>query len=282
MDVSCIVVPYDSGHRDFRMGRGPRAMVDAGLPERISAAGHDVSVETVEWEGGPASEIATGFGLCRQVAERVRTAKQSEAFPIILTGNCLMQVGVIAGLGGVGALVWFDAHGDLNTPETSASGFLDGMALAIAAGWCWRPLTSALEGFRPVEASGIALLGARDLDPGEAQAIEEHDILHLPPRSVAEGVGTLEDMLDDGDVVSAHLDLDALDPEVCAVNELQAPDGMSAAEVDDVFRRVAGPATIGALTLSAYDPGVDPDGRTPAVAGDIVLSLMDMMVGPSS
>ena len=68
-------------------------------------------------------------------------------------------------------MVWFDAHADFNTPETSPSGFLDGMAVAILTGRCWRSLAAQITGFEVVPESRVALVGIRDLDPPEADAL---------------------------------------------------------------------------------------------------------------
>jgi arginase len=104
------------------------------------------------------------------VAERVSEATASGSFPLVLSGNCNATVGVIAGLAGASAkeegaeevgLIWFDGHADFNTPETTTSGFLDGMGLAIAVGHCWAQMVRAVPGFRPVREKNVVLIGSR-------------------------------------------------------------------------------------------------------------------------
>ncbi len=260
------------------MGRGPNALLDAGLSDRLSAAGHSVSLVEVDGPDWAPAEVKTGFALCREVADGVRSAISEGVLPIVLTGNCLMQVGVLAGIGSDSTgLVWLDAHGDLNTPETTRSGFLDGMALAIAAGWCWRNLVRGLPGFEPVSASRIALVGARDLDQPEHTFIAEHGIRHVTSEGAARDgwVSSVQECVDDCDGISVHLDLDVLDPSVCSVNALQAADGLREDQVVELLGALMASGKVAAVTVSAYDPEVDPDGRTPDVVERLITSILD-------
>src|SRR5436309_2130353 len=138
MDIAIITVPYDSGLRNERMGRGPGCILEAGFAERLADDGHRVSVSAIETRTTFRVEAEVGVDLADQVASGVRAARARSALPMILSGNCNTSVGTLAGLGHEVGVVWFDAHGDFNTPETSPSGYFDGMALAIATGRCWR------------------------------------------------------------------------------------------------------------------------------------------------
>ena len=150
MKIQFLLVPYDSGRREWRMGRGPSYLLRHGVGSSLRALGHEVDAEYVEPGGldGPnppaSAEIATSFSLYRQVAVRARAARANGALPIVLGGNCGVTLGAIAaatmsGRGDLGVL-WLDAHADFNTPETTVSGFLDGMGLAVLTGRCWRSL----------------------------------------------------------------------------------------------------------------------------------------------
>jgi arginase len=231
----------------------------------------------VDGPAWPPAEVKTGFALCGTVAMAVQAAKAEGVFPVVLTGNCLMQVGVLAGIGSRSTgLVWLDAHGDLNTPETTSSGFLDGMALAVAAGWCWKEVTRGIQGYEPVPTNRIALVGARDLDRPEYEAIVEHDILHVSPAG-ERGDGWVSSVLartDGCENVSVHLDLDVLDPSVCSVNALQAANGIREDHVRELFDALVSKGNVAALTLSAYDPDVDPRGTTPAVVQRLLESVV--------
>ena len=180
MEIRLLLVPYDSGQRNVRMGAGPEHLRAAGLEEHLAGQGHKVDVQVIE----PASmnwraEVQTSFELMRSVAEHVRAARADGRFPIVLSGNCLAAVGVIAGLGAPTGVMWIDAHGDFNTPQTTMSGFLDGMTLATATGRCWVELARSIEGFEPVPDKAVVMFGTRDLDPGEASALARSGIVRL-------------------------------------------------------------------------------------------------------
>src|SRR4029077_13931674 len=117
--------------------------------------------------------------LMRGVADEVRAARNAGRFPLVLSGDCLAAGGVIAGVGEGTGVIWSDAHGDVNAPQTTMSGFLDGMTLATATGRCWMELARSIEGFEPVPENAVVLLGARDLDPGEETALARSKVVRL-------------------------------------------------------------------------------------------------------
>lgn len=97
----------------------------------------------------------------------IRDAIERQARPIILSGNCgSAALSAVAALNPREiAIIWFDAHADFNTPETSQSGFLDGMGLAILTGRCWRRLAERFHSFRPVPDTHVTQVGVRENDP---------------------------------------------------------------------------------------------------------------------
>jgi arginase family enzyme len=140
----------------------------------------------------PPAEIRTAFELARRLAIAVRSARTAGHFPLVLSGNCNTAVGTLSGLTPARrATFWFDAHGDCNTPETTASGFLDGMGLAMAAGLCWHELTALVPGYEPVAPSATFLLGARDLDRAEAAVLERSAIATIPVQRIPEALPSL-------------------------------------------------------------------------------------------
>ena len=204
------------------------------------------------------------------------------AFPLLLAGNCNSAVGVAAGLasGGDGAgpvgVVWLDAHGDFNTPETTTGGFLDGMALAMLTGRCWRALAATVPGFRPVPETHALLVGGRDLDPQERVALDGSGLLWVPDARIREhgpvrALGPALDALA-GRVerVHRHIDLDIHDPGFAPANSYAAPGGLGPATVLEVVRLVAGRLPLAAGTLAAYDPGCDVEDRMLRVGLDLV------------
>src|SRR5215212_2206523 len=124
-DIAIFAVPYDSGHYRRRMGRGPEAFLSAGLEERLVARGHSVRTSTITSAAAFLTELGGAFELSRQLSEAIRDARPS--VPLTLSGNCICTSGALAALDIKDmALVWLDAHGDFNTPESTRSGFVDG------------------------------------------------------------------------------------------------------------------------------------------------------------
>jgi arginase len=263
--VDIITVPWDSGRRDWRMGTGPTAVLDAGLARTLDAWGHDVRiVDVCQRDGSPIELLAATMELLATTTQHVRRARSEGRFPLVLAGNCMTTLGGVAGLDGADAAVaWLDAHGDLNTPDTSPSGFLDGMAAATLLGWCHESATARIPGFRPIPVHRFLLIGARDLDPGELQATSQRDVRVLPPSDVA-SEPVLEEALDalirGGAGVWLHIDLDVLDPAALASANSFTPPGLSLYLAIRVVQECAARGTVLGMTLSAYDPACDPDG----------------------
>ena len=169
MKVQIILVPYDSAYRDLRMGSGPLHFHRLPI-DKMLKTWNEVQVDFVELEElSFRAEIASSFQLYRQLADRVRTAVNSDRFPLVLSGNCGSALGAIAGLNEENlGVVWFDGHGDFNTPETTTSGFLDGMCLATAVGLCWKALARSIPGFKQISGTNVIHCGSRDVKEGQA------------------------------------------------------------------------------------------------------------------
>ncbi len=263
MDIQLIVVPYDTAHRAWRSGAGPQHLLDAGLVSHLRAQGHQLA-DTRVIEDDPAeapAEVRTGFELMRRVAHSVRTARAAGSFPVVLSGNCNVAVGVLSGLSPEDRSVfWCDAHGESNTPDTTSSGFLDGMGLAMAFGWCWRTLTGSIPGFRPIQPEATFLLGARDLDPAEAILLGESLVTCLPVRRIAELPALLEAGHPPNTLGYLHLDLDVLDPELVGrASSHPAPGGLSATQLTAAIAAITNRVTLGAATIASYAPEYDRD-----------------------
>ncbi|MET0399231.1 MAG: arginase family protein [Longimicrobiaceae bacterium] len=278
MDVRILALPYDSGRREWRMGRGPEHLLRAGLEEALRGRGHRVSAERVEADAEAGGEVAGTFLLARALAERVREA--APAFPLVLAGNCSAALGVLGGTGPAGVL-WMDAHGDLNTPESSRSGFVDGMSLAVATGRCWTGIAGTIRGFLPVPDESVVLAGARDLEPGERAILARSGIRTVEvPRVREEGVEAafgpaLDALAERVDRLYLHLDLDVLDPTEATANTFAARGGFTLDEVEAAVRLAGSRLEIVGATLAAYDPDADPEGRVPAAAARLAAAIVE-------
>ena len=268
MDVQLLAVPYDSGNRGVRMGAGPERLLDAGLQRALTDQGHRVHASIAELPAGSwQSEIQTSFELMRMLAVAVANARAAGRLPVVLAGNCNTAVGTIGGLGGDVGVAWFDAHGDLNTPETTTTGFLDGTALAVITGKCFTRLAASVPGFAPVSENRVCLIGARDLDSAEAviladspiERVAAADVRTRLPRALALVGEHVERMY-------VHIDLDVLDSAVASANTYAVPGGLTVEDVEAALTMIAADFGIAAVTLSAYDPAADTDGRAAAAA----------------
>jgi arginase len=270
VNVSVIAIPYDTGRRGVRSGRGPGALLQAGLVDALADAGHSATVATIDVPDGPLEpEPRVALGIWERLAEAVRSAASNGAMPVVLTGSCYAAVGVVAGLAPEArAVCWFDAHADCNTPDTTTTGFLDGMAVSLMIGRCWRRLTEAVSGFRPVEEEGVVLIGVRDVDPPERKSMEEMRVLAFAPGKDSRLGDALSLLGKDRRGAYLHVDLDVLDPSVGIVNHLStaAGPGLSLETLLQHIRTVGAAIPIRAVTLSAYAPEYDREGKVPAAA----------------
>lgn len=274
MKVDLILVEYDSGKPDFRMGKGPKRLLESGLAETVEASGHTVRVKRVEPEGNGTSEAAITFGLHAAVSKAVSAAQADWSFPLVLSGNCSSALGTTAGLRSAGiqpAVCWLDAHADFNTPDTTRTGFLDGMSLATLVGRSWKTMAASIPGFAPIPEWSVVLIGARDIDPMETVALRDSGIMRTTWKDAApvfEAIG--------GETRSLyfHIDLDVLDVSVGKANSYAAPGGMTVDDVITVLEAARRRFDIVAASMTAYDPAADPEGRIARAAVDIAHGLL--------
>ncbi|MGE5802476.1 MAG: arginase family protein [Gemmatimonadota bacterium] len=279
MDVQLLLVPYDTARRGWRSGAGPEHLIQAGLVAHLRGEGHTVAdIQVIEINsGGPAAEIATAFELMRHVAVAVRTARAAGRFPLVLGGNCNTAIGTLSGLTpSRRAVFWFDAHGDLNTPDTTPSGFLDGQGLATALGNGWKQLAATVPGFQPVEPADTFLLGARDLDPPEQALIDSTGINAVATSEIPSRLAALLAKLHlDGALAYAHLDPDVLDPAVGQGNWLRVPDGLSVTQVTEALAAIRARVPLGAVGVASYAPEYD----TQQSVCRAIFAAVDAMLG---
>ena len=273
--ISIIEVPFHLGRRAAGMGLGPGRLV-SGVADTLGEKGHQVFRQSIAADPYSAGyEMGAMVAIDQRVADAVSRAIHEAELPMAFVGDCFTQTGVLAGLGEAVGLIWFDAHGDFNTPETSVSGYLNGMALATAAGRCWRNVLAKIPTFRPVDERDIVLAGSRSLDPGELDLLSASDV-HLVEMEQFAMAGAFEAALDDVarrvKRVSMHIDLDVLDPRELTANRLAVPDGASVARVAEAIDAVAAHFTIAAVTFSSYDPAADERGHGPSVATQLALA----------
>jgi arginase len=209
--------------------------------------------------------------LHEALAGEMASALDQGFLPVSIAGDCCAVIGVAAGLqrAGIDAdLVWFDAHGDFNTWETTPSGFLGGMPLAMIAGLGEQTMPMAV-GLRPWPHDQIFLTDGRDLDPGESALVQGSEINHiLDPTQI---LSKLE-----GDrPLYIHFDTDLINPEDAPAMNYLAPGGPRPTELVAVFSLLAETGRIAAVSMSTWNPKLDVDRHTKKIC----LELLDCLLG---
>ena len=275
MALHTILVPYHFAALRLGTGAGPEALAANGVLNGLPVSG----ITTISTDSAASSEIQQCIAIDAALAAAARQACDQGDRPVVFSGNCHACLGSLAGIGAPAAIVWFDAHGDLNTPETTETGYFDGMALASALGWCWTSLVRQIPGFVPVEERDVLLAGGRDLDRGERVRLRRSNVRHYQPPALSDGR--------DADFATAiagragtrrvyvHLDLDVIDPSELQANRFKVSGGVSVSWLEAALREVRAHHDIAAIGVSAYDPSL-----TPArIAAPIVNRLLRALVG---
>lgn len=289
MQVTLLELPYDSAWAHRRMGAGPRHLLEHGLEQDLREH-HDLDLRCLHSCGDVPTEIHTSFALYRQLAQQVQAARQRGRSPLTLAGNCGAALGITAGLHDEAlGVIWLDAHGDVHTPETTGSGFLDGMALATLTGRAWQTLAASIPGFRAIAPQQVVHVGGQDLEDREREAMETAGVRRVAAQTIREaGVSSaLADALQalQGEVrrVYVYVDLDVLDAqEVGPANTYATGGGLTTAQVLAIWDGVQQVLPVVAASVASYDPSVDPPSRVLAAARQIAARLIPEGLGPSA
>jgi arginase len=215
--------------------------------------GFPVPADAIALTGPPdpaVSELDRLIDRFRDAADAVAQANR----PLVLAGDCLTALGLVAGLQRRRhdvSVIWLDAHGDFNTPAISASGYLAGMSLAMLSGRAPEPICEPL-GLRPVPDEHAVLIGARDLDPAERDALEASRVLRLPadPGAVRTALTQLS-----ADGVYLHIDVDIIDGEDLPGLRFPTDAGPSFSVVEECLAQIVDAAPpIAACIACAWAP----------------------------
>lgn len=283
--VAVVGVPMDLGANRRGVDMGPSALRYARLLEQLEDLGYTVEdLGDVPVSLARASE-AKGRGLA--YLEEIRAAalvlKERLAalpegvFPIVLGGDHSLSMGSVAGAarGRRVGVVWVDAHADFNTPETSPSGNVHGMPLAVLSGLGHPRLT---EVFRAVDPKDVVLVGVRSLDPGEKRLLKEagvrvytmHEVDRLGVARIAEEV--LKHL--QGLPLHVSLDADVLDPTLAPGVGTPVPGGLTYREAHLLMEILAESGRVQSLDLVEVNPILDERNRTAEMLVGLALSLL--------
>lgn len=297
-DVQLISAPTDYGANRRGVDMGPSAIRYAGLTAAIQRTGAETAGNAAvgvrnarEWNGetAPENERAKYLPEIRECAielsDCVAEACQDGTFPLVLGGDHSVAIGSVAGASrnATTGLLWFDAHGDFNTPETTPSGNVHGMPLAALLG---RDSFADREWTTPpgLKEENVVLVGLRNLDPPEREAIRESDVTAYTISDIdSQGIGPIveeavEIATDGVEGLHVSLDMDWLDPREAPGVGTPEPGGVSYREAHTAMEIVAEQDErtdlLRSMELVEVNPILDERNRTAELACELVASLL--------
>jgi arginase len=277
-----------SGRRGVDMG--PSAIRYAGLEERLASLGFVCAdrgnVATAVAEATDEGDETARFlpqihATCERIAQQVGEAVGEGAIPLVLGGDHSIALGTLGGraaaAGGPGAVIWIDAHGDLNTPATSPSGNVHGMPLAAALGQADARFESEAWPLPALDPALMTLIGVRSLDPGERALIGElgiavHTMSELDRRGIESVVAAALERAEGAAFVHVSLDMDALDPDVAPGVGTPVRGGLSYREAHLAMELIAESGLMGSFEIVEVNPILDRENATAALAVELAAS----------
>jgi arginase len=278
-----------SGRRGVDMG--PSAIRYAGLDARLAELGHDYvdrgNVETAVAEATDVGDESARFlPQIKETSERIARLVAQDAregfVPVVLGGDHSVALGTLAGLRevrGPGGVIWIDAHGDLNSPETSPTGNVHGMVLAAALGLAGERFREDGWGLPALAPGRAALVGVRSLDEGERELLGEHDVRvftmsDLDKLGVEHAIREALAHVSGPGFVHVSLDMDALDPDVAPGVGTPVRGGLSYREAHLAMEIVAESGLASSLDVVEVNPILDRENETAELAVELVASAL--------
>lgn len=298
--VDLFGVPMDLGGARRGTDMGPSALRIAGLEEKLEQLGFDVkdcgdlfveSRETLR-VGDPKARYAKVIARsCEQLRKRVHASVAKGRRPLVLGGDHSIAMGSVAGVAGFHqehgrsiGLIWVDAHGDMNSPDTSPSGNVHGMPLGVLLGY-GNPELVNLGGFHPkVKPENVALIGIRDLDVGEKDLIRKSGVLVFTMKEVDQlGMSVVAqkalERVSHG-TAGFHLsvDLDGVDPIVAPGVATAVNGGLNFRETHLLMELVSDSKQMLSMDVVELNPVLDTRNRTAEFAVGLVLSAFGRQI----
>jgi arginase len=295
-EIAVIGVPLDLGANRRGVDMGPSALRLTRLVPRLRQLGHAV-IDTGDLDVPLPEEVEIGDerlkyaenirDVCEELCDRVKRAMEAGRLPLILGGDHSIGMGSTAGsashfraqerkLG----LIWVDAHGDMNTPETSPSGNVHGMPLAHALG-LGDPSLAGIGGFAPkVDPKNTVIFGARDLDERERRVMMGAGVRVITMKQIDQfGVGrateeAIQAARDGTAGIHVSFDVDSLDPTVAPGVGTPKKGGLSYREAHLFMELVADSRALAALDMVEINPILDNRNQTAELAAELILSAM--------
>ena len=290
-EIAIIGAGLDLGQGRRGVDMGPSAIRYAGLEERLQSLGYEVrdegNVETAVAEATALRDERARFlpevhDTCELVASRVAEATKRGALPLVLGGDHSVALGTLGGLASVhgpGGVLWIDAHSDINTPQTSPTGNVHGMALAAALGLAGEGFESEHWPLPSIDARRVALIGIRELDDGERRLLRETGVRvftmsEIDRIGIERAVRESLDRISGAGFVHVSLDMDALDPDIAPGVGTPVQGGLTYREAHLALELVAESGLAGSLEVVEVNPILDRENTTAATAVELVASAL--------
>ena len=285
--IRILGVPMDLGQRRRGVDMGPSALRYAGLQERLSKLGWRVTdggnvsvpvMEQVVSDDARMHNAAAISAVCQALHDQVKAALAAGETVITLGGDHSLAVGSISAAleqpGKVGVL-WIDAHGDFNTPETTPSGNVHGMVVSSLMGMCPDVLTI---GDVRLRAEQIVQIGIRDLDVEEKAALARSGIKVMTMRDIDENgmaavVRAALNALGNVDAIHVSFDMDSLEPQIAPGVGTPVPGGLTYREAHLLLEMLADDGRVRSLDIVEVNPILDDRNATAQVAVELAASL---------
>ncbi len=288
--VTIIGAPLDLGQERRGVDMGPSALRCSDLYQRLDALGLEVRdlgnvgvelPEVAATHDERARFLPAILASCRQIADVVASAVASGGLPLVLGGDHSIAMGTLGALHSVrgpGGVLWLDAHGDVNRPETTPTGNVHGMPLAAALGRAG----FAVEGLQPppwVDPARVALVGVRTLDPGEKDLIKDlgltvFTVADIDRRGLADVMREAIGVIAGDGFVHLSLDMDACDPEIAPGVGTPVRGGLSYREAHLAMEMLAEARVLTSMEVVEVNPILDVANTTGMLAAELIASAL--------
>jgi arginase len=294
--IALIGVPLDLGQGRRGVDMGPSAIRYAGLAERLRNIGYavedrgDIAVPRAEATdaGDPRAKYLEAIvTVASEVARTVEAAERAGDLVLVLGGDHSLALGVFAGLArvhGPGAAIWLDAHADCNTPETSATGNVHGMPLAVALGWGDSRFDVAGGPAAPwIDEERSVIIGARDLDERERVRLREsriavHTMTEIDRHGMEQVVRSAIERAQGSPFVHVSLDLDVVDPQWAPGVGTPVRGGISFREAHLAVELLSEAGAVGSLQIVEVNPILDRENATGELAVELACSALGQRI----
>ena len=291
--VRIIGAPMDLGQTRRGVDMGPSALRYAGLQSRLASWGHEVFDEGNVSVPNPEEEVAEGSArrlkavttVCQDIYQIGLQCVAKDDFAIYMGGDHSISIGTVAAAAQTESigLIWVDAHGDFNTPETSPSGNIHGMPVAVLTGQGSEPLVNLGYPGVKVHTSHIVQIGIRDLDPTEKERLTHSGVNVFTMRHVDEmGIASVArqalDRLRHLTRIHVSLDMDGLDPSEAPGVGTPVPGGLTYREAHLLMETLGDNGRVGSLDVVEINPILDMGNKTAELAVELIASLLGQRI----